>query len=83
MSRPPTPYLDMHLLDEDLRIKVIGETARQSPLGVAVILEKGQPEKIERYIRKVADNFPDVFVLGRADGPTPLVTTIKFGKRPN
>lgn len=72
--------IDMVLLEEDRRIKLIGETAMNGGT-VGVLLEKYEPEKIARYIRKVAERFPDVVVLSRKDGPTKKVVTIKFCRR--
>jgi hypothetical protein len=31
----------------------------------------------------VTERYPDVAVLQRIDGPTPLVVTIKFGRKPH
>lgn len=72
-------YADLHDLTEDNRIKVIGEAARKGNT-IGVVLEKDEPKKIERYIKKVIERFPGIVVLKRIDGPTPGTITVKFGK---
>lgn len=81
MTFRATPkFADLHSLSEDDRIDAIG---RRAALGfvVGVVLERDEPEKIERYIRKVTDRFPSVTMLKRIEGPTPLVITLQFAKR--
>jgi hypothetical protein len=76
-----THYADLFELSEDSRIETIGRAA-SSGQSVGVLLERNEPEKIERYIRKVTERYPGVAVLKRFDGPTPLVVTIQFGRKP-
>lgn len=75
-----TQYRDIHGLPEDERIEAIGSRAARGFV-VGVVLERDEPEKIERYIRKVTDRFPSVTMLKRIEGPTPLVITLQFAKR--
>lgn len=77
-----TLYADLFELSEDSRIEAIGNAATDGNT-VGVLLEKNDPKKIERYIRKVTSRYPKVCVLDRFDGPTSLVVTIKFGPKPN
>jgi hypothetical protein len=72
-------YADLVELSEDSRIKAIGENV-MTGMTVGVFLEKDEA-KIARYIRKVTTRYPDVVVLDQADGPTPLIVTVKFGLR--
>jgi hypothetical protein len=75
-------YADLFELSEDSRIEAIGKAAMTGQT-VGVCLEKDEPKKVERYIRKVTTRYPDLCVLQRIDGPTPLIVTIKFGRKPN
>jgi hypothetical protein len=69
---------DLYGLEEDERIKMIGETA-SAGIRVAVCLEKNDPAKCRRYLRKLAQRYPSVVLLEQIDGPTPLIVTLKFG----
>jgi len=71
--------IDLHSAGEDQRIDLIGRQALTQTVGV--VLEKDEPDKVERYIRKVTTRFPTVVVLKRIDGPTKSAVTIKFGPR--
>lgn len=78
-----TKYADLFELSEDSRIEAIGKTA-MSGKTVGVALEKNQPAKVARYIRKVTERYPDIVVLERIQAAdTPLVVYIKFGRRPH
>lgn len=77
-----TEFADLYELAEDTRIEVIGR-ALMTGRSVGVCLEKDEPAKIERYIRKVTERYPGIVVLERFAGPTPLVITVKFGRKPN
>ena len=78
----PKLAADLHRLPEDERIRLIGEAAASGQI-VGVLLEKDEPEKIERYIRKIKQRFPTVTLLDRTDGPTPSVVTLRFGPKPS
>lgn len=75
-------YADITELSEDERIAAIGKTCMAGNT-VGVCLEANEPKKIKRYIKKVLARFPGLCVLQRIEGPTPLIVTIKFGKKPN
>jgi len=70
---------DLHRLKEDERIRMIGEAAAGGGT-VGVMLEKNEPGKVDRYIKKVLERYPTVCVLERIDGPTSMLVTVKFGK---
>jgi hypothetical protein len=69
-------YSDLYDLREDERIRMIGEHARHKLVGA--LLEKNEPKKIARYIKKVTEQFPDVRHLDTTDGPTTGVVTLRF-----
>jgi hypothetical protein len=76
-------FADLYSISEDDRIHVIGETASLGET-VGVVLELDDPEKVERYIRKVTQRYPKVVVLQRLEGvPVAVCITIRFGPRPN
>jgi hypothetical protein len=77
-----TQYADLFEMSEDSRIEMIGKAAAAGNT-VGVVLEKNQPKKIERYIKKITTRYPNVSVHARIVGPTDLVVTIKFGPKPN
>ena len=55
---------------EDERIALIGaEAMKRVGLEIAFITDSNPPEKVERYIRKLAERFPDVKVVKRFNGP--------------
>ena len=74
-------YADLHPLAEDARIQAIG-TAASAGLTVGVLLERDEPEKIARYIRKLAEAFPRVEYLGQRDGPARKVVLLRFRGQP-
>ena len=54
---------------EDERIALIGaEAMKRVGLEIAFITDSNPPEKVERYIRKLAERFPDVKVVKRFNG---------------
>lgn len=69
-------YADLYKVSEDERIRMIGEQARHKLVGV--LLEKNDPKKIERYIRKVTERFGDVRHLDTTAGPTDLIVVVRF-----
>jgi len=74
-------YADLVNMTEDERIEAIGKTAMRGAT-VAVCLEENQPAKIERYIKKITERYPELMVIKRTKGPTPLVETITVGRKP-
>ena len=77
----PKIAADLHRLPEDERIRLIGESAASGQI-VGVMLEKDEPEKIERYVRKIKQRFPTVTLLDRTEF-TPSVVTLRFGPKPS
>lgn len=75
-----TRFADLHNMHEDDRIELIGEVAASGRV-VGVFLEKNEPEKIARYIKKVTERFPHVVLLDQMDGPTKSAVTLRFGSR--
>lgn len=75
-------YVDGFEMSEDSRIEVIGK-AVEAGQTVAVVLERDNAAKIERYIRKVLSRYPVAAVLKRFNGPTSKAITVKFGPKPN
>ena len=73
------PFVDMYNVDEDDRIAMIGEQAASK--NVAVLLEKDEPSKVRRYIRKVTERYPNVRHVGTVPGPVKSVVTVKFGPK--
>lgn len=71
-------YQDLHKLPEDDRITLIGERATKGER-IAVLLERDEPEKIDRYIRKVTERFPHVRLIAKGPGPVPSVIALQFG----
>lgn len=84
MTQHIPPYVDMQKLTEDERIHVVGHTLtckkcakRLQEKGRVALLVDNEPEKVERYIKKLTDKFPSVYVANRFDGqPIPTVTTL-------
>ena len=76
MSSLP-PFLDLHRLDEDARIDLIGRTVSEGKktVGVCVDDEEGKPE---RYARKIRERFPGVRLESRLPGPVAGVVTLRF-----
>jgi hypothetical protein len=76
----PTVYVaDLHKLSEDDRIRILGTHAESKLIGAA--LEKDQPEKIARYIRKMEERHPKVRHYGTVDGPAAGMVLVRFGPR--
>lgn len=72
-------YADLYQLPEDARIQVIGKAATVGITGI--IVEKADLEKINRYIRKITTEFPEVTFLSKTDGPTKDTVLLKFGPK--
>lgn len=72
-----TSYADLHKLDEDLRIDVIGKVVMTGkPVGIVL---ENTPEKIARYLGKVLERFPSIREVSRCVGPLPELVTIELG----
>lgn len=77
----PTPYADMYTVPEDKRIEMIGGMATDKVVGV--MLEKNEPAKIARYIKKVTTRFPKVRHIDTSDVPDTkdLIVLVRFGPK--
>jgi hypothetical protein len=79
-------YLDLHKLSENDRIEQIGKAAMSAgnPV-VAFVVDSDAhfPGKADRYINKLLFRFPEVRVVGRFDGPTAGVVTVKVCRTNN
>lgn len=69
-------YLDVHVLEEDKRIDLIGKACVNG--GTIAFIVDSEPGKADRYVRKLKEKFPGIHVLGRFDGPVPNVVTVKI-----
>lgn len=66
-GKPMPPFLDMHRLPEDERIKQIcAALATGAKVGVVVDAEPG---KAERYLSKIRAGYPGTRVISRSPGP--------------
>lgn len=72
MGRPD--FLDLHRLDEDRRIKMIGDAVMRT-LKCAFVIDDDN-EKIDRYLAKLKKRFPAVVVDKRIKGPVKGAVTI-------
>jgi len=70
---------DMYHLPEDDRIDLIASEVSKGQI-VGVLLEMGIG-KVERYISKLAQRYPDVRLISRVWGPGPTVETVTFGPK--
>jgi hypothetical protein len=70
---------DMYDVAEDDRIDLIAVEVRKGKI-VGVLLEAGIG-KVERYIDKLAKRHPDVRLISRDRGPSPLIEIVKFGPK--
>lgn len=73
-----TQFFDMHQFKEDDRIDTIGKTVMDLGAITAFIVE-ADGAKADRYIRKLAERWPKVRILGREPGPTKGVETVRVG----
>lgn len=83
VCKRPRGLLDMHKLDEDTRIELIGrmmtcEHCIKASGGElrAPLMTDDEPGKLERYIKKLAERFPTVRVIGEKSRPLPGVAQI-------
>lgn len=76
-------FYDMYELEEDARIKLIGETvmckkhdsASAEPIKIAVMVDHENSTKADRYIQKLKERYPGIRVVSRACGPVPNTET--------
>jgi hypothetical protein len=77
----PVPFVDLHDVQEDKRIDLIGHRAvdHKEIVGFMVDREGEDRSKGDRYIAKLKAKFPALTVMWRGDGPVENVETIKVG----
>ena len=82
------PYVDLHTLEEDERIKIIGETAYCEKHGkypsIAFFVDEEGLDgfaKCDRYIFKLTAKYPELVVMMREKGPTPGVVSVKVQRK--
>jgi hypothetical protein len=66
-------------LSEDDRCRLIAEAVNLGITGV--FIEKNQPEKIARYIRKVLEVNSDARHIDTTPGPVPALVLVRFGPK--
>lgn len=71
-------YSDLTNKDEDTRIQLIGTTV-VNRRKVCCVCVDDEPDKPERYIRKLKEKFPGIEIIEQFKGPVPGVVTIKVG----
>lgn len=69
---------DLHRLEEDKRIELIGAQARTQVVGVMI---DDEPAKIERYKRKLAERFPETTFIDETPTVVRGVAALRFGPR--
>jgi len=62
MSGPPKAFVDLHRLPEDARIDIIGTYALQHPSEKIAVPTDDEPNKPERYKKKLQTKFPQLIV---------------------
>lgn len=72
-----TDYKDLHDLDEDERISVIGKRAIAGERVAFMVDDDG--EKADRYCRKLREKFPRIVLSREYKGPVKGVVTITAG----
>lgn len=70
-------YADLHSLDEDKRIDLIGHTVMEHDKTVAFIVEDNK--KADRYIEKLKLKFPGIVIVGRLKGPVKGTVAVNVG----
>jgi hypothetical protein len=76
MNKPP--FVDLHSLDEDDRIDMIGHRAIDHKDVVGFVVDD-DGEKADRYIAKLMAKFPQIRVIARGKGPTEGAYFVKVG----
>ena len=76
--RPKKPvFADLADLDEDTRIKAVGKMAMKNPGKIVGMITDDEPDKPERYIRKLKKWFKDIVVIDNTKGPAAGMVTIR------
>lgn len=79
--KKPGAVVDLHALDEDQRIAMIGHVVTAHQKRVAFIVDD-VPGKADRYITKLLERFPGIICEGPTRGPTPGVLTVTARPHP-
>lgn len=79
-------YEDLANLSEDDRIRQIGNFTMKLPLGkvTAFVTDKNlptDPDKADRYKKKLFLWFPGLIEIETCDGPVPDTTTVRIRRR--
>ena len=69
-------FADLADMDEDDRIKKIGETAIKTGTVVGFVTDDDEG-KSDRYIRKLKEQFPSLKVIHHDPGPVPHTILVK------
>lgn len=72
------PFVDLHSLEEDKRIEMIGHQVMVHKKDVAFMTDADEG-KAARYIAKLKARFPGIVILGQWPGPVANVVTVKVG----
>lgn len=77
-----TEYADLHHIEENERIRLIGEAVMAGQtIGVLLESQKLDAGKIKRYLRKLAERYPMVELVSRKPGPVKNVEALRFRKK--
>lgn len=74
----PVGFTDLYLVQEDERIRLIGEKAMTQVVGVQIDADR---KKVARYILKVTKRYPTVKHMGTERSRIPKVVTVVFGPK--
>ena len=83
------PYIDLHVIEEDKRIEIIGNTAYSKKPGgqypsIAFVVDLEGSDgfaKAERYLNKLLSKFPELEVQMKEKGPTPGAVSVKVQRK--
>ena len=73
-----TDYVDLGDFNEDTRILAIGSQVMKEKKTVAFVTDD-EPDKAERYIRKLRLRFPGIRIIDKFKGPVPKTITVRVG----
>ena len=73
-------FRDIADFSEDERIRRIGNACRARPGQLVAFVTDDEPDKPERYIRKLAERFPDVKFVDKSKGPVANTVTVRMRK---
>lgn len=78
-------YSDLSALTEDERISVIGRVvdANRQITGFTVgVAMEDDKKKIDKYVRKLLDRFPELVVRSKEKGLVPNTVLLRVGAKP-